>query len=277
MSIPLISVASAPASPAATLAGASAAERVSELQARIQGMQRDRWETGGRAVSGVLGRVLPDGILRTGVVYTVDNSTSLIMAVLAAAGQDGGWGAVVGLPDFGTEAAVGFGIDLERLVLVPSPGDQWLAVTAALVDVLPLVVVHPERAVGDAEAARLGARLRQSGCTLIVAGAWSQTEAALRVTGTRWEGLGVGHGYLSGRDLTVQVSGRNGSGRRRSEVVHLPDLPARGDSLPAESFPAGSLPAGSLPADSRVLGSAPLRLRTTGPSRSPQRRQPAAG
>ncbi|WP_205750097.1 hypothetical protein [Cryobacterium sp. SO1] len=256
MSIPLISVASAPVSPAGAPAGASAADRVIELQARIQGMQRDRWAAGGRAVSGVLGRILPDGILRTGVVYTVDNSTSLIMAVLAAAGQDGGWSAVVGLPDFGTEAAIGFGIDLERLVLVPSPGDQWLAVTAALVDVLSLVVVHPERAVGDAEAARLGARLRQSGCTLIVAGTWSQTEADLRVTGTRWEGLGAGHGYLSGRDLTVQVSGSNGSGRRRSELVHLPDLPGPGDTLPAHS--------------------APLRLRRTGPTPSNRRRQPAA-
>lgn len=251
MSIPLISVASAPAAPA----DASAAERVSALQARIHGMQRDRWETGGRAVSGALAGILPDGMLRHGVVYTVGNSTSLIMAVLAAAGRDGGWSAVVGLPDFGAEAAIGCGIDLERLVLVPSPGDQWLAVTAALVDVLPLVVVHPERAVGDAEAARLGARLRQSGCTLIVAGAWSQAEADLRVTGIRWEGIGTGHGYLSGRDLTVQVSGRNGSGRRRRELVHLPDLAVPGESVPTQPAPFGS----------------------TGQRRSSQRRQPAAG
>jgi len=243
VSIPLSSVPSAPA------------DRVSELQARIHGMQRDRFAAGGRAFPGALGRILPEGILRTGVVYTVDTSTSLIMAVLAAAGQDGGWSAVVGLPDFGTEAATGFGIDLARLVLVPSPGDQWLAVTAALVDVLPLVVVRPERAVGDAETARLGARLRQSGCTLIVAGAWSQTEADLRVTGTRWSGLGAGHGYLSGRDLTVQVSGRNDRGRKRSEQVHLPEILAPDDALPAAS----------------------LRLRSTGPALTTQRRQPAAG
>lgn len=208
----------------------SAAERVSELQARIHGMQRDRWDAGGRPVSGVLAELLPEGILRSGVVYTVENSLSLIMTVLAAATADGGWSAVVGLPDFGAEAAIGFGLDLERVVLVPSPADQWLAVTAALVDVLPVVVVRPERAVGDAEAARLGARLRQSGCTLIVAGGWSQSEAALRVTGTRWAGLGAGHGYLAGRDLTVNVSGRNDSGPRRSTLVHLPDVATPGDT-----------------------------------------------
>src|SRR5688572_7807867 len=117
-----------------------AADRLTELRERMNGMQRERWEPSGRALPGGLAGLLPNGMLRSGVVYTVDNSTSLIMALLGAAGADGGWAAVVGLPDFGVEAAAGFGIDLDRLVLVPSPGDQWLAVTAALVDVLPLVV-----------------------------------------------------------------------------------------------------------------------------------------
>ena len=237
MSIPLTSV------PRVADPAGAAAERVSELQARIHGMQRDRFASGGRQLPGSLGRLLPEGALRTGVVYTIENSTSLVMAVLGAAAADGGWSAVVGVPDFGAEAATGFGIDLERLVLVPDPGDQWLAVTAALVDVLPLVVVHPQRPVGDTEAARLGARLRQTGCTLIVAGSWSQSEADLRVTGTRWDGLGSGHGYLSGRELTVSVTGRNGSGRRRSERVRLPDLPA------AEPAPGPLMPAAPLRAD----------------------------
>jgi hypothetical protein len=202
---------------------------VGELQARIQGMQRDRWESPGRPVSPGLAALLPNGTLRRGAVYTIANSTSLVMAILGSASADGGWSAVVGLPDFGAEAATGFGIDLARLVLVPSPGEQWLAVTAALVDVLPLVVVNPGRQVGDAEASRLAARLRQTGCTLIVAGAWSASEASLRVSGTRWDGLGAGHGYLSGRDLTVAVAGRNartgrelGGGRGRPARLRLP-------------------------------------------------------
>lgn len=223
MSLPLPSSAAAP--PPAVRSADPAA--VSALQARIQGMQRDRWEAPGRPVSAGLAALLPGGVLRTGTVYTVDKSTSLIMALLGSAAVDGAWSAVVGLPDFGAEAATGFGIDLGRLVLVPDPGDQWLAVTAALVDVLPLVVVRPQRGVGDAEASRLGARLRQTGCTLIVAGAWAQNEASLRVTATRWEGLAAGHGYLSGRDLDVAVVGRNGSApggaRGRPVRLHLPE------------------------------------------------------
>jgi hypothetical protein len=190
----------------------------------MNGMQRDRWLPQGKRMPGGLAGVLPSGTLRSGVVYTVENSTSLLMAVLAAAVVDGEWAAVVGLPDFGAEAAAGFGLDLERLVLVPSPGDQWLAVTAALVDVIPVVVVRPERAVGSAEVARLGARLRQTGSTLLVAGAWSQTEAALRVTGTSWTGLGSGHGYLSARDLTVSVTERGA--RRHAARLQLPESTA---------------------------------------------------
>ena len=228
MSIPLSSVARDPSPLVGAAVGAavgtptgSAAERVTELRERMNGMQRDRWEPRGRPLTGSLAALLPGGTLRSGVVYTVADSTSLIMAILGTVTADGGWAAVVGLPDFGVEAAAGFGIDLGRLVLVPSPGDQWLAVTAALVDVLPLVVVHPERTVGSAEVARLGARLRQTGCTLIVAGDWAQSEASLRVTDARWEGLGAGHGYLSGRDLTVSVTERGGP--RRTVPVHLPD------------------------------------------------------
>lgn len=201
----------------------AAAERVSELRERIQGMQRDRWEAPGIPLPGSLARLLPHGSLQRGAAYTVENSTSLIMALLGAATADGAWCAVVGLPDFGAEAAVGFGIDLDRLVLVPSPGEQWLAVAAALVDVLPLVVVRPERAVGDAEVARLGARLRQTGCTLLVAGGWSQSEASLRVAGSSWDGVADGHGALSGRDLEVEVRGRNGSTRLRRERLRLPE------------------------------------------------------
>lgn len=209
----------------------SAVERVSALRERMNGMQRDRWEPNACPLPAGLATAFPHGRLRSGVTYTVQNSTSVIMAILAAGTADGGWAAVVGSPDFGVEAAVGFGIDLNRLVLVPSPGEHWLAVTAALVDVLPIVVVHPERRVAAAEVARLSARLRQTGCTLLVAGHWPQPEAALRIIGSRWEGLGVGHGYLTGRDLTVNVADRTGPGR--SAPLRLPGLGMTGGEAPA--------------------------------------------
>jgi hypothetical protein len=208
------------------LAGA-ALDRVGELRDRMNGMQRDRWQPEGKRMPGDLAGVLPAGVLRSGVVYTVENSTTLLMAVLSGATGAGEWAAVVGLPDFGAEAAAGFGLDLERLVLVPTPGEQWLAVTAALVDVLPFVVVRPGRAVGAAEASRLSARLRQAGSTLIVAGPWSQSEAVLTRTGTTWHGLGTGHGSLAGQDVDVAVTDRGG--RRRAARLRLPVSPEERD------------------------------------------------
>ena len=52
----------------------------------------------------------------------------------------------MGAPDLGLEAAAGFGIDLERTVVVPHPGELWLSVTAGLLDVATVVIVEASRA-----------------------------------------------------------------------------------------------------------------------------------
>ena len=89
--------------------------------------------------------------LRTGGSYGVD-SASLSLAMAAGASQAGEWVGFAGWSDFGAEAAAGLGIDLSRTVLVPDPGEHWLEVTAALVDVLKVVVLRPSSRV-DAKAA----------------------------------------------------------------------------------------------------------------------------
>ncbi len=166
-----------------------------------------------------LAGLFPGGGLRHGCVYTVPNSTSLLMALLSVPSRDGAWCGVVGLPDFGIEAAAGLGIALDRLVQVPRPGDRWLAVTAALVDALPVVAVRPPAPACFADAARLSARLRQRGGVLLVAGPWSQCEAELTLEARHWEGLGPGHGSLSGMRVTViAASGHGGMTRRASAV-----------------------------------------------------------
>ncbi|MGO4103158.1 hypothetical protein AB4Y63_04340 [Leifsonia sp. YAF41] len=201
----------------------TAHSRVAQLQQRIQGMQATKLSTKALPTLPALADVLPGGALREGAAYSVDGSTTLVMALLAGPSQSGAWCGVVGLPHFGAEAATRFGIDLERLVLVPSPGEQWLTVTAALVDVLTVVVTRPPQKASDADVARLGARLRQRGCALIVVGEWPQSEAQLRVTSSRWSGVGRGHGLLTGREVTVSSSGRTGFARANSTRLWLPD------------------------------------------------------
>lgn len=197
--------------------------RVLELQARIRSMQAQTLDSRALPTLPALASLLPGGALRQGSIYSVSGSLALAMAMLAAPSASGAWCGVVGVPDFGAESAARFGIELERLVLAPSPGDQWLTVTAALADVLTIVVVQPQRRVRDADAARLSARLRQRGSTLVVLGDWPQSEATLRIDASRWQGLGNGHGYLSGREVTAASVGRLGLNRPRRARLWLPD------------------------------------------------------
>jgi hypothetical protein len=181
-----------------------------------------------RQASAGFSGLLPGGTLKPGSVYTVDGSVSLVLALLAGPSLAGSWCGVIGLPDLGPESAASLGIDLARLVLVPAPGDQWLTVTAALADVLPVVAVRPNRRVSESEASRLGARLRQRGCTLLVAGDWPLAEARLALRTNTWSGLGFGHGHLTGREVLVASSLRSGSPRtaRMSLGARLADAPA---------------------------------------------------
>lgn len=170
----------------------------------------------------VLASLLPGGSLKQGAAYSVESSVTLLMLMLAGPSAAGSWCGVVGVPEFGIEAASRYGIDLERLVLVPDPGEQWLAATAAVADVMDVVVTRPPKRATDGAVSRLAARLRQRGTTLVVLGPWPQTEAMLSLSGSEWSGIGDGHGYLAARQATITVSTRFG-GRPRSANVWLPD------------------------------------------------------
>jgi hypothetical protein len=196
--------------------------RAQQLQARIREMQATKLDARLLPTHPAIGALLPGGGLLQGSAYSVEGSTALVMALLAAPSAAGSWCGVVGMPEFGIEAAAGFGIDLDRLVLVPHPGDQWLAVTAAIADVMSVVVTRPPTRTSDQSVARLSARLRQRGTTLLVLGPWPQTEAMVSLSHSQWSGIGDGHGYLSARQATVTVTSR-AEGRPRSAQLWLPD------------------------------------------------------
>ncbi len=185
-------------------------------------MQATKLDTRSIPTHPAFAELLPGGSLLAGASYSVENSLTLLMALLAGPSAAGSWCGVVGIPEFGIEAAAGFGIDLDRLALVPHPGEHWLTVAAALADVLTVVVVRPSKRASDGAVARLAARIRQRGATLIVLGTWPQSEAMLSLSESRWGGIGSGHGYLAERQATVTVTSRAG-GRPRSGRLWLPD------------------------------------------------------
>jgi hypothetical protein len=173
-----------------------------------------------------LAQLLGEPGLKPGAVYSLDAEGALLQALLAGPSLQGHWCGVVGMPSFAVEAAALTGIRLDRLVLVPEPGDQWLAVTAALAEVVPVLAVHPSGRVREADAARLGSRLRDRGGVLLVTGTWPRAEARLTLGERHWHGLGSGDGHLTSRDIQVQVASRRYPSGRRG-WLRLPDPDGR--------------------------------------------------
>lgn len=230
------------------LGAPESADVVRELQARIRGMQRTTLDTRALPTHPALGELLPGGALAAGGVYAVDNSTTLALGLLQGPSAAGSWCAIVGVPDLGVEAAAGLGLDLERLVLVPHPGEQWLSVVSALIDVVSVVLVKPPPAaqgrvrLGDAAASRLASRLRQREAVLVSLGeatggtsaagtstvgngsatSWPRTDARLTVTASTWAGIGAGFGHLTARQVTVSSASRAWAGRAKSRRLWLP-------------------------------------------------------
>jgi len=204
------------------------AVEVAQLRARIEDAERlGRIGRAGRiaapspvvpAPPGVA-RLLPDGGLRPGGAYALGGSAALLAALLAAPSAAGAWCAVVGIPEFGIEAARGAGADPARIALVPEPGPRWLAVVGALAEGVGVVAVRPGGRVGEAEAARLAARLRERGAVLLVQGAWPLAEARLDVEHREWSGLGGGHGCLEGGAARLVVTARRGGAPRRGRIA----------------------------------------------------------
>ena len=197
-------------------------DEVLRLRAQLERVQGRKLDAPVLPVHPALAPLLPGGGLRPGSAYSLSRSTSLLLALLAQPSQSGSWCGVIGVPRLGAEAAEMLGVDLSRLVLIPDPGPRWLAVTATISEVLPVVAVRPSGRATDAEVSRLAARLRERGAVLLVQGQWPQAEAVLEVGDPVWTGLGRGHGYLDGRAVTVTSSSRRWPRPRRERLL-LPD------------------------------------------------------
>jgi hypothetical protein len=204
-----------PMGPGLSLASGDAAATVQHLRDRIHGMQ-----DGVPRLPLTTHPALADLVqVRTGGCYQVD-CASLAMALLAGPSQEGSWSAVVGVQDFGAEAAAEMGVDLARTVLVPDAGDLWLEVTSALVDVVTMVVLRPPATVAPRSAGRVAARLRKRSAALVSWGPWPGAEAVLSLRGSRWVGPDQGHGRLRSRRVVVDV--RRGAAPPRSATLWLP-------------------------------------------------------
>lgn len=218
--------------------GTSTADVALGLQARINSMQAGKLDSRLLPTVPALARILPGGGLQSGGSYAVRNSTTLAMALLAGPSATGAWCSIIGMPDFSVEAAQGLGINLERLILVPDTGTQWLTVTAALVDVVSIILTRSPEHLAPTEWSRLKARLRQRGAALITLGNWKQSDSTLGVAESAWEGLGSGTGHLRARRMKITAT--QPSGCLRHAYVGLADLRSATTDGPAFQSQGGA-------------------------------------
>jgi hypothetical protein len=177
-------------------------------------------------VSPPLAELFPYGGPVRGGVVAVEGSMAMVLALVAAASARGEWAAAIGVPSLGLAAAAEAGVDLDRFVLVPSPGPKWATVAAVLVDGVGLLVLHLPVGAKAAEARRIAARVREAQAVLLVTGAWPErVDLRVRLVGTDWAGIGQGDGRITGRRCTFAASGRGAAARERQVTAWLP--PAR--------------------------------------------------
>lgn len=241
------------ATPSAGTLRATPADEVKRLRAQLDRVQSPRVEAPPLPVHPLLASVLPEGGLRPGSSYAISASPSLLLALVSTASRAGSWCAAIGMPTLGAEAAASFGVDLERLVLIPEPGTRWLAVVAAAAEVLPIVAVRPQGRARDGDVARLSARLRDRGTVLLVLGDWPGADTLLSVSDPRWSGLGAGYGYLEGREVTVTASSRRSPVPRSIRML----LPGRDGGLAGRRLDDRTLAHDGAPA-------APIPIRAAG-------------
>lgn len=188
-------------------------------------------------VAPILADLFPDRGLRRGSVLGISGpggAISLLLLVLSRPLSTGSWAAVVGLPALGLEAAMGLGVRLDRLALVPDPGPHWTEVVGALLEALDVVVVNPPARCRPTDARRLAARTRDRHGVLVVVetvpvGRGARTERwpesvdlRLEAGTSAWHGLDQGDGTLECREVTVRSFGRRSGGRERSICLWLP-------------------------------------------------------
>jgi len=169
----------------------------------------------------VLAPVFPGGALARGSVVQVSGSTSVLLALAAAAATDGAWCALAAMPDIGWRAAAGAGLALDRVAVVPAPGPDAAAVVGALTDGFDVLVVGRCPALGERDRRSIAARVRTRGAVLLSTHDWPGAHLVLRATRSGWEGLGQGWGHLVDQELTVRATGRAGAAVAREVHVRV--------------------------------------------------------
>ncbi|MEZ2189920.1 hypothetical protein [Corynebacterium sp. CCM 9204] len=198
------------------------------------------------AVPDGLSGFLPGGGLPRQAVTTVGDCPALVVEILAAATRAGAAVAVVGWPDLILTGVVDAGGDLDRVVVIPDPGDRPLVVTGMLVEGMDLVVHYsrePMR-IGAGGSRILLSKVRRGAAALVTVGfQLSSSTLCISADVVAYHGIEAGGGRIRAVDLDVCISAGGASVRRtRLRIGRIPSVAntvageiLRVDDLPLES------------------------------------------
>lgn len=155
-------------------------------------------------VEGPLSTVLPNGGLPRRAVTHLSDTPALVVELIEQVTAAGGHAGVVGWPELSYAGVTA----LERVIAVPAPGIEDLAVAGVLAEGLDLVVwrTRVPLELTPVRARPLLARLRKGTCALVAVNA-QVPSPALTLTGriTEFHGIGRGSGRIGGIDIAVRA------------------------------------------------------------------------
>lgn len=165
------------------------------------------------SVPGGLAQVLPGGGLPRRAVTQVSETPALVVELLERVAEAGGTIGVIGWPEL---SYAGMSADaLERVIAVPEPGIEDLAVAGVLAEGLDLVVLRTRTALhlSPVRARPLLARLRKGDAALVAVNV-AVSSPALRVSGqiAQFHGIGRGTGRIRGIDVRVRATAKGWPG-----------------------------------------------------------------
>lgn len=194
-----------------TAVQASRAEQIAQLRAKMAALGGEVprpvvEDTEVLAVPGPLSHVLPNGGLPRKAVSHCSDTPALVVEVIDQITAAGGYAGVVGWPEL---SYAGIGHDrLERVIAVPDPGIEDLAVAGVLAEGLDLVVLRSRAALEltPVRARPLLARLRKGNAALLTVNV-RVPSPMLSVEGTiaNFHGIGRGTGRIRGVELRVRA------------------------------------------------------------------------
>lgn len=194
---------------------AVSAERLAQAQAvlssaearvrRFTGSVERTLETGPIPTPTPLQQILPG--LRPGSSVSTGSSTSLLIALAAAAMGEDSWCAIIGMPTLGLGAARDLGLDPTRIALLPEPGTHLREILSAMIDGLDVVVIGCSTTEQVWRAATSRARAQDT--LLLAADPPGRADLRLSVGHVRWRGLKAGSGRLRHHDVTVSVQAQS--------------------------------------------------------------------